>query len=107
MGVQTPFVSLRALRLALMLAGAVVPGVASAESIGDALSNAYRTSSKLDAARATLRATDEEVSRANSGYRPVISGTADTGFQDQISKSPFTGTTTAARGVVTVLLSPR
>ena len=58
----------------------------SAETINEALAHAYQSSSKLDAARATLRATDEEVARANSGYRPVITGTADTGYQDSTSK---------------------
>ena len=40
------------------------------------LTQAYRTNPQLDAARATLRATDEEVARANSTYRPVVSGNA-------------------------------
>src|SRR5262245_7679331 len=54
---------------------------ASAESLRDALASAYKFNPRLDAERARLRATDEEVARANSGYRPVITGTADTSYQ--------------------------
>ena len=43
---------------------------ASAETIRDSLAQAYRWNPKLDAARATMRATDEQVAIANSGYRP-------------------------------------
>ncbi len=62
---------------ALMLALGVLQGpVAEAQSLQQALTQAYQTNPQLDAARATLRATDEEVARANSGYRPVVSGNA-------------------------------
>ncbi|NOU08207.1 MAG: TolC family outer membrane protein [Hyphomicrobiaceae bacterium] len=50
---------------------------ASAETLSNALAAAYRSNPKLDAARATLRATDEEIARARSGYRPTLSGSAD------------------------------
>jgi outer membrane protein len=73
----------------------------AAETITDALAQAYKSSSKLDAARSTLRATDEEVSRANSAYRPVINGTADTGFSDATSRATsgvVTSTETHPRG---------
>ena len=43
---------------------------ARAETLQEALSAAYKFNPRLDAARATLRATDEEVPRAISGYRP-------------------------------------
>jgi outer membrane protein len=54
---------------------------ANAESLRQALSATYKTNPRLDAERARLRASDEEVPRALSGYRPNITGTADTGFQ--------------------------
>ena len=57
------------------------------ESLPEALSAAYKFNPRLDAARATLRATDEEVPRAIAGFRPQIFGTADTGYQLQTSKS--------------------
>ena len=56
---------------------AVAP--ASAESIRDALTAAYQTNPKLDAERSKLRATDEDVSRAESGFRPTVNGSADVG----------------------------
>jgi outer membrane protein len=51
---------------------------AGAETLHEALSAAYKFNPRLDAARATQRATDEEVPRAISGYRPSITGSADT-----------------------------
>jgi outer membrane protein len=49
---------------------------AKAQSMQQALAQAYRTNPQIDAQRATLRATDEDVSRANATYRPVVSGNA-------------------------------
>ena len=59
---------------------------ASAETLLQALSSAYKFNPRLDAARATLRATDEEVPRALSGYRPVVTGSADTSYQNVNTK---------------------
>ena len=76
----------RTVAVAAALACAM-PGVeartASAESLREALAAAYRYNPRLDAERARLRAADEEVARANSGYRPQIFGQADYGFQNQ------------------------
>lgn len=49
-------------------------GTASAETIIGAMSRAYDNNPDLAAARAGLRATDEGVAIAKSGYRPNISG---------------------------------
>ena len=64
-----------------------------AQSLRDALASAYKYNPRLDAERARQRATDEEVSRAHSGYRPVIAGSADFGYQrsDTRPNSPGTG----------------
>ena len=51
------------------------------KSLNEALSSAYRYNPRLDAERARLRATDEEVARAMSGYRPIITGNADINHQ--------------------------
>jgi outer membrane protein len=59
---------------------------ARAESLQEALSAAYKFNPRLDAARATLRATDEEVPRALSGFRPTVVGNADTGYQMQTTR---------------------
>lgn len=48
------------------------PQSASAETIYQAMAKAYENNPDLNAARAGLRATDEGVALAKSGYRPVV-----------------------------------
>ena len=60
--------------------------LARAETLKEALNAAYKFNPRLDAARAIQRATDEEVPRALSGYRPSITGSADTSYQLQTVK---------------------
>ncbi|MCB1506865.1 MAG: TolC family outer membrane protein [Hyphomicrobiaceae bacterium] len=71
-------------------------GPVSAETLRQALSAAYKYNPRIDAERARLRATDEEVARANSGYRPNVSASADVGVQSTYTKPPSlsNGTTT-------------
>jgi len=74
------------------LAGLVafaIGGAAIAETLPAALSSAYKFNPRLDAARATQRATDEEVPRALSGYRPSVTGSADTSYR-HVTTSPGT-----------------
>ena len=66
--------------LAATLPFVLVPSV-KAESLKEALAAAYKYNPRLDAERARLRATDEEIARANSGYRPTVTGSADAGYQ--------------------------
>ena len=54
---------------ALMVFGSGAP--AFAESLSDALAMAYATNPTLEAQRAALRATDEEIAKALSGWRPT------------------------------------
>lgn len=49
-------------------------GIANSETITGAMSRAYDNNPDLAAARAGLRATDEGVAIAKSGYRPTLSG---------------------------------
>lgn len=70
-----------AVALAGLLAFAAASTPAGAETLLEALSSAYKFNPRLDAARATLRATDEEVPRALSGYRPSVTGSADSSFR--------------------------
>jgi outer membrane protein len=56
---------------------------ASAETLEQALTDAYLINPVLNAERARLRATDEQVALAKSGLRPFISGSADTNFVNQ------------------------
>lgn len=76
--------AITAAALAAVCTGAVSP--ANAESLREALAAAYTYSPKLDAERARLRATDENVTRAESGWRPSVSGSADFGAQDLRTK---------------------
>ena len=67
----------------LALAGAVL-GVSCAGAAADtlewALVQAYQNNPSLNAQRASLRATDENVPQALSGYRPKLSVTANGGY---------------------------
>ena len=58
---------------------------ALAETLQEALSDAYLINPVLNAERARLRATDEQVAVAKSGLRPFISGSADTNYVNQNS----------------------
>jgi len=64
---------------AIFLAGVcmgplAVAGPAAADSLSEALAAAYESNPVLLAERAALRAVDENVARANSGYRPSVDG---------------------------------
>jgi len=58
---------------------------AAAETLVEALSNAYLINPVLSSERARLRATDEQVAVAKSGLRPNISASGDAAFQNQES----------------------
>ena len=85
----------RAVAIGMAATIGVGPTAAFGEALQDALAAAYRYNPRLDAARAAMRATDEEVARANSGYRPTVSATADAGSQF-LSQKSATGTVSAA-----------
>lgn len=78
-------VSVAVLSLAL---GVACGGAADAQSLQQALTQAYRTNPQIDAARATLRATDEDVARANATYRPVVSGNASASWTRTDTQPP-------------------
>lgn len=68
---------------------------ANAETLGAAMAKAYSTNPSLLSARATLRATDEGVSQAKSGWRPSLSATGTTSSKrTETSTVPSTTTTT-------------
>lgn len=64
--------------LALLLTGSAAAS-AQAVELTEALAQAYSGNPTLDAARASLRATDEGVPEALSGWRPTIIGQAEAG----------------------------
>ncbi len=55
---------------------AIAMGTAEAQTLRDALANAYNTNPDLGAARAELRSADELVSQALSGFRPQLGASA-------------------------------
>jgi outer membrane protein len=93
---------------AVAVAGARVPVMAQgypvtgrADTLNGALVQAYQNNPQLNAERARLRATDEGVPQALSGYRPQISATADVGVQFIESQTSLGGVrgTTVPHGV--------
>lgn len=61
------------------LASAILSRSAAADTLEWALVQAYQNNPSLNAQRAALRATDENVPQALSGYRPKLSITTDAG----------------------------
>jgi len=61
---------------------AAVSEAARAETLNQALAAAYKFNPEIDAQRATLRATDEGVAIANSGFRPDISASVDVAVEN-------------------------
>ena len=77
--------------LLLALAG---PTTALADTIEAALVRAYQNNPQLNAQRAQVRSTDENVPQALSGYRPRVALTANGGYQYQDTlSSPGPGNT--------------
>jgi outer membrane protein len=69
----------------------------AAESLTGALGRAYTNTPELNAARANVRAVDESVPQALSGYRPRVSATADVGRTFQESITPSFGSSAGLR----------
>ena len=68
--------------VAMVFALAAMPcAMAFAESLEAALAYAYENNPQLNAQRALVRATDENVPQALSGYRPKVSVTGNAGIQ--------------------------
>jgi len=72
---------LRALSLATVVLPVVVVFPAHGMSLREALATAYATNPQIEAARANARAADEEVAKANAGWRPSLSISGSEGFQ--------------------------
>jgi outer membrane protein len=85
--------------VSLALAGAGV-GMAGSDAAADtlewALVQAYQNNPSLNAQRAALRATDENVPQALSGYRPKVSVTAQGGYNytNAVQQLPVGGVVT-------------
>src|SRR5216683_866156 len=67
--------------VAVLLMAYVGPSPALADTIEAALVRAYQINPQLNAQRASVRSTDENVPQALSGYRPRVAVTASAGYQ--------------------------
>src|SRR3954462_1222911 len=66
---------------AVLLMTCMGPAPALADTLEAALVRAYQTNPQLNAQRASVRVTDENVPQALSGYRPKVAVTASAGTQ--------------------------
>src|ERR1700750_986596 len=73
------------------------PAPALAETIEAALVRAYQNNPQLNAQRALVRSTDENVPQALSGYRPQVAVTAS-------ARYPYTDTLTTSGGTPNTLV---
>ncbi len=92
----------RLLKVAALAAAGllIVFGGARAETLAEAMTKAYMANPTLKAQRAQVRATDERVSQALSGWRPTVILTGDAGktradddlgfFQSEETRTPLT-----------------
>jgi len=60
---------------------AVVPALAQAETLADALASAYKSSNLLDQNQAVLRAADEDAAIAMANLRPVLNFVTSGGWR--------------------------
>jgi TolC family type I secretion outer membrane protein len=77
--------------VATLLAALGVAGIASgagAQSLEQALVSAYLTNPQLEAQRAALRATDELVPQALSGWRPTVEAQGAAIYNDTLRSAP-------------------
>ena len=73
--------------VATVLIVSAAPTPAHAESLLQALAAAYMSNPTLNAQRAALRATDEEISQARSNFRPSLTGDLDAGYRNTNPKT--------------------
>lgn len=86
---RPPFVG--GLVLATVLLGGTLPGTgARAQTLVDALATTYNSNPTLSAARAQLRATNEQVPQELSNWRPSVSVTTSAGVATQRSSTQST-----------------
>jgi len=95
-----------ALAVFVVLAAASTP--ASAQTLIEALVAAYNNNPTLQAARAQLRATDEQAPQARSNYAPTVTGTGNLGRQSVTQQSAFFGTSgvRTPRGASVIVSEP-
>ncbi|SHH23875.1 TolC family outer membrane protein [Bradyrhizobium erythrophlei] len=90
---------------AVLLMAYMGPMPALADTIEAALVRAYQSNPQLNAQRAQVRSTDENVPQALSGYRPKVAVTASAGYQytDTLLNSPGTNPVTLGPNVLSTI----
>src|SRR5258705_12759063 len=83
--------------VAVLLMMSIGPSPVLADTIEAALVRAYQINPQLNAQRASVRATDENVPQALSGYRPRVAITGSDGYQ-------YTDTNTTSGGSPTAIV---
>ncbi len=78
---------IRAIAACAFIAGAGFPAAAGAQTLEEALRDAYTNNPTLNAQRAALRAIDENVPRALSGFRPTITALGDYGILNRRTRA--------------------
>lgn len=86
--------------VALLASTVLAPAPVLAETLFGAMQKAYHNNASLNSSRAGLRAVDEDVAIAKSGYRPTLNGTYNYG-RSRSGTSGLTSTT----GVVGIELN--
>jgi outer membrane protein len=93
--------------LAALLMSHVMTTPVMADTIEAALIRAYQNNPQLNAQRASVRATDENVPQALSGYRPKVAVTASAGTQYTDSQQNAVVGDTLSRNVLAGTNAPR
>jgi outer membrane protein len=78
----------RDLALATIMIAASCGAPASAETIGGALAKAYLNNPDINQQRAGVRASDENIPKANAGYLPQINAQGSYGFDSSTFSAP-------------------
>ncbi|NJO54996.1 MAG: TolC family protein [Rhodospirillales bacterium] len=92
----------------IAVSAAMVPVLAVAETLEEALGLAYASNPRLDAQRAQLRAVDEQVPQALSGWRPTVAATGSIGQRKlrQNERNVFVGDGSVQASQLDPLLEP-
>ena len=91
LGVALKTLSVGQLLLAIAACGMLqIADSTQADTLEQALAKAYQTNPQLNSQRAVVRAADEGVAQALSGFRPTVTATAASGhqFTSNLSKGP-------------------
>ncbi len=88
------------LTVGVILAGCGFSGAVCAETLQEALATAYTTNPTLEAQRAHLRASDEQVPQALSNWRPTVKLAGDASRTGSYTKSPVYGAGLLSQGIL-------